>query len=57
VPTASQKSQILRKKQTIFLRQLCLKKVKFVKFGVKNQIWQPWGAEAGAALSFSFAEL
>ena len=47
-----QKSQILRKKQTFFWRQLSLQKVKFVKFGVKKEIWQPWWAEAACTLFF-----
>jgi len=52
VPTASKKSQILRKKQTIFLTPTVSEKVEFVKFGVKKQIWQPWGADAACTLFF-----
>ena len=38
------------KNKQFFWRQLSLKKVKFVKFGVKKQIWKPWGAQAACTL-------
>ena len=52
MPTPPKKPNV-EKKTKIFLAPTVPKNVTFVKFGVKKQIWQPWGAEAACTLSFA----